>query len=293
MEAFDEYVAGRGSIPETGPLSVMLHVPELIKRGEHLRAYLRGGESSLPSNIRELGMLLAAREMDCQFIWNAHAAFGRQSGLSDDLVDSLRDRKELPALSPAESAVIEYGREFFRTHRVSQATFDNAMAQFGTRGLGGADHPDGLLRLPGLQHQRLRGRPARRDNRAAAAGVAAVSRVHSPLRQNNCRVAFPDPNPLPLRGRVRVGVKGKSRESSRKSKTGVQIALNPARLPRRRTPPAYRPGRPQKQPRCRCRNGFQDPAPVDHSRGPEQLPLNCVYRTTHVDGRLDSGEVPG
>ena len=135
VEAFDEYVAERGSIPETGPLSVMLHVPELIKRGEHLRAYLRGGESSLTANIRELGMLVAAREMDCQFIWNAHAALGRQSGLGDDLVDSLRDRKELPALSPAESAVIEYGREFFRTHRVSQANFDNAMAQFGTRGL--------------------------------------------------------------------------------------------------------------------------------------------------------------
>ena len=135
VEAFDGYVAERGSIPETGPLSVMLHVPELIQRGEHLRAYLRGGESSLPANIRELGMLVAAREMDCQFIWNAHAALGRQSGLSDDLVDNLRDRKELSGLSPEESAVVDYGREFFRTHRVSQATFDDAMARFGTRGL--------------------------------------------------------------------------------------------------------------------------------------------------------------
>ena len=135
LQAFDEYVAARGSIPDAGPLSVMVHVPELIQRGEHLRAYLRGDESSLPANIRELGMLVAAREMDCQFIWNAHAAFGRRSGLSDPLVDSLRDRKELPGLSEAESAVIDYGREFFRTHRVSQTTFDRAMALFGTRGL--------------------------------------------------------------------------------------------------------------------------------------------------------------
>ena len=135
VEAFDEYVSQRGSIPDTGPLSVMLHVPELIQRGEHLRAYLRGDESSLPANIRELGMLLAAREMDCQFIWNAHAALGRQSGLSDDLVDSLRDKRDLSGLSEAESAVINYGREFFRTHRVSEATFNAAMSQFGTRGL--------------------------------------------------------------------------------------------------------------------------------------------------------------
>ena len=135
LPALDEYVAGRGSIPDTGPLSVMVHVPELIKRGEHLRAYLRGDESSLPANIRELGMLVAAREMDCQFIWNAHAAMGRQSGLSDDLVDNLRDKNDLDGLSEAESAVIDYGREFFRTHRVSQGTFDRAMGQFGTRGL--------------------------------------------------------------------------------------------------------------------------------------------------------------
>ena len=135
VEAFDEFVAGRGNVPDSGPLSVMVHVPELIKRGEHLRAYLRGDESSLPANIRELGMLVAAREMDCQFIWNAHAAMGRQSGLSDELVDNLRDKRELGGLSAAESAVIEYGREFFRTHRVSQPTFDNAMAQFGNRGL--------------------------------------------------------------------------------------------------------------------------------------------------------------
>ena len=135
LGAFDEYVAARGSVPDAGPLSVMIHVPELIKRGEHLRAYLRGDESSLPLNIRELGMLVTAREMDCQFIWNAHAAFGRQSGLSDELVDSLRDKRNLPTLSDAESAVIDYGRELFRTRRVSEATFQRAMEQFGNRGL--------------------------------------------------------------------------------------------------------------------------------------------------------------
>ena len=135
VEAFDQYVAERGSIPDAGPLSVMIHVPELIKRGEHLRAYLRGDESSLPANIRELGMLVTAREMDCQFIWNAHAAMGRRSGLSDALVDGLRDKTDLADLSPEESAVINYGREFFRTHRVSEGTFNDAMSLFGTRGL--------------------------------------------------------------------------------------------------------------------------------------------------------------
>ena len=135
LDAFDEYVAERGSVPDSGPLSVMVHVPELIKRGEHLRAYLRGDESSLPLHIRELGMLVTAREMDCQFIWNAHAAMGRGSGLKDVLVDNLRDKKELTGLAPEESAVVNYGREFFRTHKVAEATFNEAESHFGVRGL--------------------------------------------------------------------------------------------------------------------------------------------------------------
>ena len=50
-------------------------------------------------------------------------------------MDSLRDKKELPGLSEAESAVIDYGRELFRTRRVSEGTFNRAMEQFGNRGL--------------------------------------------------------------------------------------------------------------------------------------------------------------
>ena len=31
--------------------------------------------------------------------------------------------------------MVSYGQEFFRTHQVSQTTFDAALAQFGVRGL--------------------------------------------------------------------------------------------------------------------------------------------------------------
>ena len=135
LDAFDEFVASRGGVPDGGPLSVMPNVPDLLKRGEHLRAYLRGEGSSLPRPIIELAMLLTARENNCQYIWNAHAAAGRAAGLNDALVDNLRDGKDLPELSAPEQAVVEYGRDLFRTRTVSQNTFDAAVAQFGVRGL--------------------------------------------------------------------------------------------------------------------------------------------------------------
>ena len=132
--AFDELVQQRGGIPSSGPGSVMLNAPEVAQRALGLALYLRT-ETSLAPRIRELGMLVAARENDCQYIWNAHAPVARTAGLRDDIVDALRDQKELPALAPDEDAVINYGREFFRTRRVSQAAFDAALAQFGVLGL--------------------------------------------------------------------------------------------------------------------------------------------------------------
>ena len=58
---------------------MILHVPEIASREEELRGYLRNG-SSLPQRIQELAMITTARELDCVFIWNAHAAAGRREG---------------------------------------------------------------------------------------------------------------------------------------------------------------------------------------------------------------------
>ena len=133
-EAFDEMVQRLGSVPQYGPGSVMIHVPEAHRWATGLNDYLRN-HSSLPKKIQELAMLVTAREMDCQHIWNAHAGSARSAGVPDGLVDSLRDRRELTALAPDEEAVVHLGREFFRTHKVSRGAFQAALEQFGERGV--------------------------------------------------------------------------------------------------------------------------------------------------------------
>ena len=133
-DIFDEMVKPLGSVPRHGPGSVMVHVPKAHRLASSLNHYLRE-ESSLPKNIQELAMLVTARELDCQHIWNAHAASARKAGVPNALVDALRDRKELPALAPDEAAVVHFGREFFRTHRVSRGAFQAALEQFGRQGV--------------------------------------------------------------------------------------------------------------------------------------------------------------
>ena len=130
---FDEMVRTLGSVPRYGPGSVMIHVPQAHQLATMLNNYLRN-ESSLPRKIQELSMLVTARELDCQHIWNAHAPSGRQAGLRDEVVDALRDKKEITGLAPDEAAVVNYGREFFRTHHVSRGAFQAALEQFGLQG---------------------------------------------------------------------------------------------------------------------------------------------------------------
>ena len=132
-DAFDAFVADRGEVPTTGPGSVILNAPEVAQRALGLALYLRT-DTSLSPRIRELAMLVAARENNCQFIWNAHAPPARQAGLRDEIVDALRDRQELSDPAADEAAVVDYGQQFFRTRSVSQDAFDAVIQHFGRNG---------------------------------------------------------------------------------------------------------------------------------------------------------------
>ena len=131
--AYDEFLRSRGSRPITGPYALLLHMPEMAQKLEALRTHIRG-EASLPQRLQEIVMLTVAREMDCAFIWYAHAAAARQAGVRDEIVDQLREKRPLTSLEQDELTVVSFTRELLQNRRVSQPTFDAAMARFGRRG---------------------------------------------------------------------------------------------------------------------------------------------------------------
>ena len=132
--AFDELIEGYGSVPRFGPASILVRVPKVHQIMNALNQYLRN-QSSLPKEIQELAMLVTARALDCQYVWNAHAASARASGVPDALVVALRERTPLPPLPDDQLAVVRYGQEFFHAHRVSRGTFQLALEQLGERGV--------------------------------------------------------------------------------------------------------------------------------------------------------------
>jgi len=122
-EAFAEVTAPAGGAITGGPGSFTINSPEMAKRRNHLTSYLRY-ETTFPKRILELAIINTARAMDCQYVWNAHAPAARREGVADALVDAIRDRKPLPPMAADEEAIINYGNEFFKDHKVSQANED-------------------------------------------------------------------------------------------------------------------------------------------------------------------------
>jgi 4-carboxymuconolactone decarboxylase len=131
--AYDTFMESRGGRPNVGPYSLIAHMPDMAQRLEALRLYIRS-EGSLRQELQELVMITVAREMDCAFIWYAHADAAKQAGVRDEIVDRIRDKQDLPDLDPDAQTVIHFTRELLRNRKVSQATFDAASSRFGQRG---------------------------------------------------------------------------------------------------------------------------------------------------------------
>ncbi len=132
--AFDELTKDTGGTISGGPNSITINSPEMARRRAQLTSYLRF-ESAFPKRIQELAILATARHFDCPYIWNAHAGDARKAGVSDSIIDAIRDRQPLPSMAADEQAIVNFCNEFYNHHRVSASTFQIALEQFGTQHL--------------------------------------------------------------------------------------------------------------------------------------------------------------
>jgi alkylhydroperoxidase family enzyme len=106
----------------------------LSRRARPLNRYLRH-EAGLGGRVRELAILTTARELDSQFEWAAHEPEALGEGISREIIEIIKHRKDTSGLDEADAIVIELGREIFGARKVTSATFARALRQFGRRTL--------------------------------------------------------------------------------------------------------------------------------------------------------------
>jgi 4-carboxymuconolactone decarboxylase len=98
-----------------------------------LNDYLRKN-GVLGDRLSELAILVAAREVDEQYVWSAHEPAALKAGVAQPVIDVIKYGKDLSGLSEKDSAVIRFGRQLFREKKMSSDVFAKARELFGTQG---------------------------------------------------------------------------------------------------------------------------------------------------------------
>ena len=130
LQFYESIADSRGSV--RGPYGVLLHSPDLAARVAHTGAYVRFN-FDLPEALKETIIITAAREIQSQYEFAAHARLARQAGVSDATIKAIADGTAPAGLSGDEEMLVRYVKELVQNHKISDATFNAVRDKFGTQ----------------------------------------------------------------------------------------------------------------------------------------------------------------
>jgi 4-carboxymuconolactone decarboxylase len=117
-----------------GPFQLLIRAPEICEHASKLGEHLRWG-TSLPDRLSELAIITTARFWRAQYEWFAHAPLAEKAGVPAAAVEAIR-RGETPSFTQKDEALVHrICSELFKTQRLSDASFAEAVASLGETGL--------------------------------------------------------------------------------------------------------------------------------------------------------------
>lgn len=124
---YDRTMANFAGVPPKAP-SIRLHgTPEGALDLQML--------SPLGLGVAQIPVLVAGRELDQPYEWSLHEMQALATSLDPATIDIIRYNRPASKLPPTEAVIIEMGREIFRTHRLSSATYARALRVLGQNNL--------------------------------------------------------------------------------------------------------------------------------------------------------------
>jgi 4-carboxymuconolactone decarboxylase len=117
-----------------GPYSMLMHVPELAARVAATEDYFRL-ESALGDGDREIVILAAARELGAHYPWARHEARARQTGVREEVIETIRAKGSFAGFTPREKLLAEIPLSLMRHHGLSDDLFARAQQELNRRQL--------------------------------------------------------------------------------------------------------------------------------------------------------------
>jgi 4-carboxymuconolactone decarboxylase len=125
----DRIILTRGWV--SGVFQVLLHTPDVATRISNIGAFFLY-ETILPPKIRTLTWLVTARELDCNYVWQASVNAARAAGVGAGLIKALEKDRAPPGLA-AEKRLFEFCHQLLRdNHHVGETCYQATIAEFGT-----------------------------------------------------------------------------------------------------------------------------------------------------------------
>src|SRR5882724_10416175 len=129
----DQIIAGaRGRFG--GPFQLLIRAPEICEHAAKLGEHLRWG-TSLPDRLSELAIITTARFWRAQYEWYAHAPLAEKAGVPEAAIEAIRTGGTPLFTAADETLVHRLCSEIFRTQRLSDQSFEEAIAALGEQGL--------------------------------------------------------------------------------------------------------------------------------------------------------------
>ena len=129
----DQIVAGRRG-RFGGPFQLLIRAPEICEHAAKLGEHLRWG-TSLPDRVSELAIITTAQFWRAQYEWYAHAPLAAKAGVPESAIEAIR-RGDTPRFERNDEALVyRVCSELFKTRRLSDATFEEAVTTLGETGL--------------------------------------------------------------------------------------------------------------------------------------------------------------
>jgi 4-carboxymuconolactone decarboxylase len=88
----------------------------------------------MPENLKELAIILVAREWDSDIEWTGHSILAAKAGVSDGSIEAIRTHKTADGLTKDETVVAKFVHEMIRDKKVSDGTYSDAEKLVGQRG---------------------------------------------------------------------------------------------------------------------------------------------------------------
>jgi 4-carboxymuconolactone decarboxylase len=132
-KAAEEFAGGRG-YEVRGPFVPLIRSPEVMLRAKAMGDHLRF-KSALAPRLSEMIILITAREWTQQYEWVAHHDIAIKAGLRNDIADAIADGRRPVGMAEDEEAAYDMSIEIQRTKRVSDPTWNKAVAKFGEQGV--------------------------------------------------------------------------------------------------------------------------------------------------------------